>query len=190
MFILDVETLDLESTAVMLALGMVYIPDDIDEALNVDEFIENYSLFVKFDVQMQAGRRTMNKDTLAWWKTVNQDVQKKVFVPDPENDCSPFDGIKFVTHYMKRLDPYQKCKVYTRGVLDPLVLGSFCKSFSIFDPIKYNRYRDIRTLIDTLNGTTDGYVATTIKYDVPLLSHHPVHDCVMDALQLIGPKRE
>jgi hypothetical protein len=54
----------------------------------------------------------------------------------------------------------------------------------------YAMWRDVRTAVDILYGTTNGYV----EVDHPLfdrtavIKHHPVHDCALDAMQLLYGK--
>ena len=64
MFVFDVETLDLESTAVLLAVGMVHIKDGVD--YDYESLFET-GKFIKFSVEAQTGVRSISKSTLQFW---------------------------------------------------------------------------------------------------------------------------
>ena len=52
---------------------------------------------------------------------------------------------------------------------------------------RYNHWRDIRTAIDILYGTTNGYCAVDCDgFDKSMVTkHHPVHDVCYDAMMLL-----
>jgi hypothetical protein len=61
----------------------------------------------------------------------------------------------------------------------------------------YARWRDVRTAVDFLYGSMNGYV----KVDVPpwiesfdkeihITKHNPIDDCVLDAMMLMYGKKE
>jgi hypothetical protein len=54
----------------------------------------------------------------------------------------------------------------------------------------YAAWRDIRTAVDILTGSTNGYC--DVVYDGfdrhEVIKHHPVHDCALDAMMLMYGK--
>jgi hypothetical protein len=57
----------------------------------------------------------------------------------------------------------------------------------------FKRWRDVRTAVDFLTGTTNGYC----KVDYPgfdpylhITKHNPIDDCVLDVMQLIYGVKE
>ena len=188
MFVFDVETLDLESTAVLLAVGIVYI----DESREYDyETFFNEGKMIKFSVKAQTGIRTISKSTLQFWSEQAKDVRDLILTPS-KNDVTPFDGIIELKNYMNEKDPKRESMVFTRGPLDQMVWPSFCKSFNAFDPISYKRFRDVRTFVDCISGNTTGYCNINKKIIQPpnFMAHHPVHDVARDALMMLYPDTE
>jgi hypothetical protein len=71
-----------------------------------------------------------------------------------------------------------------------MVIDSLAKKFALQPLTDYNRWRDVRTAVDILCGTTNGY--TDVVYPgferAAVIKHHPVHDCALDAMQLMYGK--
>jgi hypothetical protein len=80
--------------------------------------------------------------------------------------------------------------MWARGSLDQIVIDSLANRFEMESIIDYHVWRDVRTAVDILYGTINGYV----NVDHPLfkrhevIKHHPVHDCALDAMQLMYGK--
>jgi len=188
MFVFDVETLDLESTAVLLAVGMVHIKDGVD--YDYESLFET-GKFIKFSVEAQTGVRSISKSTLQFWSEQEKEVRKLILNRSHE-DKTPFDGIIELKDYMNKCDPTRSSMVFTRGPLDQMVWPSFCKSFNAYDPIGYKRFRDVRTFVDCITGDTTGYCNINKKIIQPpnFMAHHPVHDVARDALMMLYPDTE
>jgi len=83
--------------------------------------------------------------------------------------------------------------VWARGNLDQLVLDSMEEQLTIEPIFPFKRWRDVRTAVDFLTGTTNGYC----KVDYPgfdpylhITKHNPIDDCVLDVMQLIYGVKE
>jgi hypothetical protein len=88
------------------------------------------------------------------------------------------------------------CWVWARGNLDQMVLSHIEDQMGLENIWSYARWRDVRTAVDFLYGTKNGYVdvdtpAWVEAFDSKLhiTKHNPVDDCVFDAMQLMYGKK-
>jgi hypothetical protein len=74
MFIFDVETLGVESNAVILSAALIHF--DPEKRPTYQDLIDD-ACFVKFKAKEQGHNgRTISKSTLEWWKTQHEYVKK------------------------------------------------------------------------------------------------------------------
>jgi hypothetical protein len=187
MFMFDVETLGVESTCVILSAALIHF--DPEKRPTYQDLLDN-ACFVKFDVkeQLQLGR-TSSKSTLDWWKGQHEYVRKVSLEPSRE-DMSVENGLLKFYKYMGQFPNQFKQTMWARGSLDQMAIDSLAVRVGLEEITGYNMWRDVRTAIDILYGTTNGYV----DVDHPLfkrhevIKHHPVHDCALDAMQLMYGK--
>jgi hypothetical protein len=187
MFVFDVETLGVESNAVVLSAAMVHF--DPEKRPTYQDLL-NDACFVKFNAkeQMDVGR-TVSKSTLEWWKEQHEYVKKVSLEPSRE-DMTVENGMQMFYDYMAKFPNASKQTMWARGSLDQLAIDSLAVKFGLQEITGYNMWRDVRTAVDVLYGTTNGYV----EVDHPLfkrhevIKHHPVHDCALDAMQLMYGK--
>jgi len=94
-------------------------------------------------------------------------------------------------NWLNKFTTPQKHTMWARGSLDQLVIDSLAKKFDLQPLTDYNRWRDVRTAVDILYGTTNGYCE--IEYPnferAACIKHHPVHDCALDAMMLMYGKQ-
>ena len=184
MFIFDVETLGVESNAVVLSAALIHF--DPEKRPTYQDLLDN-ACFVKFNVkeQMDVGR-TVSKSTLSWWKE-QHDYVKQVSLNPSRDDMTVNNAFLKLYKYMGEYKDAFKQTMWARGSLDQLVIDSLAVKFEMEEITGYNMWRDVRTAVDILYGTTNGYV----EVDHPLfqrhevIKHHPVHDCALDAMQLM-----
>jgi hypothetical protein len=191
MFVFDVETLGKRSSSVILSMAAVYFnPDEKPDHIQ----LRQNSFFTKFDVQDQIQRlnREVGKSTIDWWAKQCENVKLKSFKPS-SNDV-PFEtGHELMREWAKSKND-TKCWVWARGNLDQLVLDDIEEQLEIEPIWEYNRWRDVRTAVDFLYGTTTGY--TEVHHPVfdsklHITKHNPVDDCIFDAMMLMyGNKNE
>ena len=185
MLVFDIETLDLESTCVILSAAMVYF----EENSTYESIVEN-SLFVKFDAkeQIQKYKRTVSKSTLDWWAK-QCDFARNTSLTVSKNDISAYDGIKLLRDYLK-VDPSPNKIIWTRGNLDQLAIDSLCNAVGVPPLLKYNQYRDVRTGLDLLASTSEnGYCKVSLPdFTIQkVVKHDPVSDAAYDAIMLLYP---
>jgi len=188
MFMFDVETLDTESTTVILSAALCYF--DVTKKPSFEQLVED-SVFVKFNVNEQRDgmNRTMSKDTLQWWSEQSDHARKKSFTPS-EEDVPARLGIEILHRYVEQHDPKQQCQFWARGSLDQMCIDSLARSLGMDVIAPYWAWRDVRTAVDCLCGTSNGYADVDFegfnRYNV--VKHDPVHDCALDAMMLMYGK--
>jgi len=188
MFIFDIETLGIESNAVILSAAIIHF--DPEEKPSYQDLLDN-SCFVKFSAKDQIKRlgRTVDSGTLEWWKKIHEYIRKVSFDPAP-NDLLAEEGIQQLKNYMAKYPGSDKQTMWTRGSLDQMATDSLCVKLDIAPISGYNMYRDVRTAVDILTGSTNGYCNVEHpNFDrAMVIKHHPVHDCALDAMMLMYGK--
>lgn len=188
MFVMDIESLDVDSTAVILSCAIVYF----EEGSTFESLLKE-TLFVKFDAkeQIQKYKRTVSKSTLAWWAKQSDHAKAISFKPSAIQDVPAIEGINKLRMYLER-DPNPKKIIWTRGTLDSMCIESLCRAADIPALVLYNQIQDVRTAINLLSpSATNGYC----EVDYPgfdkskVQKHDPVHDVCYDAIQLLYPKQ-
>jgi hypothetical protein len=193
MFIFDVETLGKESNSVILSMAAIYFEPDKEPSHTQ---LRDSAFFVKFDVQDQIKRlnRKVGKTTIEWWSKQCENARNKSF--KPRADDIQFEiGYEAMRQWANTKNDL-KCWVWARGNLDQLVLDSMEEQLELKPIWPFSRWRDIRTAVDFLYGTTNGYVevdtpAWVEAFDSKLhiTKHNPIDDCVFDAMQLMYGKK-
>ena len=193
MFIFDVETLGKESNSVILSMAAIYFEPDKEPSHTQ---LRDSAFFVKFDVQDQIKRlnRKVGKTTIEWWSKQCENVRVKSFKPRAD-DITFEIGYEAMRQWANTKND-SKCWVWARGNLDQLVLDSMEEQLELKPIWPFSRWRDVRTAIDFLYGTTNGYVevdtpAWVEAFDSKLhiTKHNPIDDCIFDAMQLMYGKK-
>ena len=186
MFIFDVETLGKESNSVMLSMAAIYFDPETKPSY---EDLYNSAFFVKFDVEDQVKRldRKIGKTTMQWWAKQCDIVKAKSLKPNKAVDVKFEDGYEAMRKWAESKKDDQ-CYVWARGNLDQLVLDSFEEQLEIKPIWPFNRWRDVRTAIDILYNTSNGYCPVNYKgfsAESKVIKHNPVDDCAYDAMMLM-----
>jgi hypothetical protein len=196
MFIFDVETLGKRSNSVILSMACIYF--NPDETPSYADMYKD-AFFAKFDVidQMKRLDRTTTKSTMDWWSKQCDNVKNKSFRPNPDIDVKFEDGYESMREWAKTKND-DKCWVWARGNLDQLVMDDIEEQIGLTPIFPYARWRDVRTAVDFLYGTMNGYVTVETPpwvdaFDpaIHVTKHNPIDDCCFDAMQLMyGKKRD
>ena len=193
MFIFDVETLGKESNSVILSMAAIYFEPDKEPSHTQ---LRDSAFFVKFDVQDQIKRlnRKVGKTTIEWWSKQCENARNKSFKPRAD-DITFEIGYEAMRQWANTKND-SKCWVWARGNLDQLVLDSMEEQLELKPIWPFSRWRDVRTAVDFLYGTKNGYVevdtpAWVEAFDSKLhiTKHNPIDDCVFDAMQLMYGKK-
>ena len=199
-FVLDIESASVESTTVVLSVGMVYVdPDslmkdnDAAYAQLLDEGFEQNACFVKLKSVEQTKppyNRVISKSTLQWWKDKTGEVQRKASLLPSADDVSVPVGMELLRAWYNKKREGIELPIWIRGSLDQMALDSLCTAYDIPPLARYNVYRDIRTAIDLIySDGSSGYVDIPDFNRDQVIKHHPVHDCAYDALMLLRGKQ-
>lgn len=191
MFLLDVETLSKSSEAVILSLACIQF--EPGQNYTYEQLLDS-AFFVKFNAadQMKRLERKAEKSTMDWWAKQCDFVRQLSFVPSDE-DVTVEEGYEAFRKWVKTFTPdQQKEWVFIRGSLDQLVLDSLEMQLNVQPVFPYSQYRDVRTAIDFLYETKNGYVSVpNFDSQSKVYKHCPRHDCAYDIMQLLyGESRE
>jgi len=188
MFIFDIETLGVESTAVVLSAALIHF--DPEKQPTYQELLDN-ACFVKLKAKDQIERlkRTVDLGTVEWWKNQHE-YTRSVSFDSSSNDLTAEDALTQLHNYMNKYPNSQSQTMWARGSLDQMAIDSLAKKLAMQPITNYNLWRDVRTAVDLLYGGTNGYCEidhpTFKRHEV--IKHHPVHDCALDAMQLLYGK--
>lgn len=193
MFMFDIETLGIESTTVVLSAGIIFFNPEKDKDISYNELVGR-GLFVKFDAQEQIKEygRTVSKSTLEWWEKQGKWQKDNALIPS-DNDVSVNKGFNRIHSYidknMKQNNmTWDNTIIWARGSLDQMAIDSLANK-AVIQPIAYfNKWRDVRTAVDLLTGSNNGYCEVDNLNMSDVYKHHPVHDCAYDILMLLRGK--
>lgn len=190
MVVFDIETMSKSSEAVILSMSAIYF--DPSKKYTYQQLLDS-AFFVKFNVEDQIKRlhRRADKSTMEWWSKQCDYAKKKSFIPSPETELTFEDGYELMRAWAKNLPVgRQKDWIFVRGQLDQLCVESMCDQLNIDKIFPYSQYRDVRTAIDFLYGTTNGYVEVQdFDPQAHVIKHCPIHDCAYDIMQLLYGKQ-
>ena len=194
MFFLDIETLGVESTAAILSIAIIYVPDA--EPRPAVELMSDY-IFVKFDVKDQISRfkRTVDMGTISWWKKQSDLARNKSYERNPELDLSSEEALDRIDAWVKKHKDYSNELVWIRGTLDQMAVDSLYAALKRKPPFNYNVYRDMRTAVDLLYPDSKGGYhevdsSLCVGFDaLQWIPHDPLHDVARDAAMLLYGKK-
>lgn len=132
---IDIETLDTASTAVVVSIGMSFDSEDGIKSMQWNLAIGD---------QVKHGR-TIGADTVDWW--LKQD--KTVWAANREGEMQPAQALRLFSDAL--FDLYRqngdKLEIWANGItFDCVILESLCKTYAVPLPWKYWELRDARTI--------------------------------------------
>lgn len=188
MLIFDVETLGVESNCVILSAALIYF--DPEKRPTYQDLLDN-ACFVKLNAKDQAKRlgRTVDISTLEWWSNQHNYVRSVSFDAS-SNDMLAEDAMKVLHNYMNKFVNATNQTMWARGSLDQMAIDSLAKKLDMQPITGYNMWRDVRTAVDLLSGSSNGYC--DVKHPTfdraQVIKHHPVHDCALDIMMMLYGK--
>ena len=190
MLMFDVETLSTSSDSVILSAALIHF--NPEEKPSYDELLGK-AIFVKFNAkeQVEVYNRKVSKETLEWWGKQHSHVKKASFTPS-SLDVSAKSGLSLLEQYMDTYDPKREQTIWARGSLDQLVIDDLSKTLDFNTITDYTKWRDVRTAVDIMYGSGNGYCDVEYAGFVKeiVVKHHPVHDCAYDIMQLLYGKEK
>lgn len=192
MYVFDVESLDLESTTVILSIGAVY--HDGVSPISYQNLIDT-GILIKFDARDQIAnyKRTKSRSTLEWWDKQSEEAKRASLLPTTA-DLDAVTGLNAFNKWFSKFPDYKNEIVWARGSLDQLSMESLYRATGVAPSVPHSSWRDIRTGIELLyEKTRNGYVDVdpdkVLDYTrTNVIRHNPLHDCAEDMCMLIGGK--
>ena len=190
MFMFDIETLGIESNSVILSMACIYF--DPSKKVLSNEMDKTYqelvdsAFFAKLDVNDQRERlgRTETQSTLDWWQGQSESAKLLSFYKSSE-DVTAEIAIEALRKWSKQFPNHDKCAVWARGNLDQMAIGSLENVCNVPTVFHFGRWRDVRTAVDLLTGSTNGYCDIKDFDKNQVLKHDPRHDCAYDIMMLL-----
>lgn len=182
-FMFDIETLGIDSTCVILSAAIIHFEQDED--LDMDMLRER-ALFIKFDIkeQIEQLQRSKTKSTIQWWMEQPEYARKKS-LPAKSTDISVKEGIDRLRQYILDVESNpKKITIWARGSLDQMAIDSLARAINEEHIAPYYVWRDVRTAIDIVYGSTNGYCKVPGVPKESVQKHDPVDDCALDILML------
>ncbi|MGO2497742.1 MAG: 3'-5' exonuclease [Vibrio litoralis] len=183
---IDLETLDTETTAKILSIGIV--PFNFGEQVSFEELCNRPSSFyIKIDIDSynQLTSFTESSSTKDWWE--KQGEEARHVLEESELDLLLPVALSMIKqHLAEHVEPLKKDQgqIFCRGYdFDGGILDHAFQQCCITQPWRYNRFRCVRTVIDTLAGTRNGYVKE--EHPDGFIHHHALHDAAKDTLSMI-----
>ncbi|MFA6198851.1 MAG: 3'-5' exoribonuclease [Bacteroidales bacterium] len=180
--VFDIETLGNRSNAVCLSLACV--PFVFEESCSFEEYFQK-GFYVKFNPieQLKSGRTT-EKDTLLWWKKQSKEALE---VTKPSSiDVDMVTGLNQLSAFIKSTNynfkqSYNWCRAQD---FDFPIMSDLYRQNGLEVP--YNRWnnRDIKTYVDILTGSKNGYFNMKFQPPVDMVKHNALCDCVMDIMRM------
>ena len=182
-FIIDIETLGLETDAPVASIACTPIDFAKHEAYST---YVNTTFSLKLDWQKQIRDKTHKPDesTMAWWAKQSDEARR--YIQPLPSDVTLKDGLKFLNDFLTNHHGFTKDSwICSRGMaFDFAILDRNYRLYNIKPAIPYNKQRDIRTMIDCLQGSNNGYYEAKAKLDEPCIKHVALYDAAYDAFAL------
>lgn len=185
--VIDYETLGISHDTVILSLGCVVF--DFNKQYTYEQLIDpNFEgrFYIKFDVEDQVKNygRTINKNTLDWWKGQGEDAQK-VLKRTPE-DMKFVDAVNAFDKFLLDAGMMDKSQIWCRGQdFDISILKSMYTQMDMEEPVKFWNYRDIRTAIQCWCGERRGRNFDAEQtYKELFIKHDAYHDCAAAVIDM------
>lgn len=183
--VFDMETTGTDPDTGVLTIGMVAF--DSSEDLDFHELIEN-GIELKLDIREQLKRgRTYTENTMDWWENQGEDA-RRVLKPK-STDLSLEEAYDKIQEFFDKNGVNNKklrsnVTFYCRAPhFDYSILKNICAMIDKPEIIPHLSVRDVRTVIDVLIGSNDGYV--TRKQRDGFIKHNALHDSANDAIQMM-----
>lgn len=187
MFCFDIETLSVESTAVILSAAILHVNDsselDKDNTKAYYQLLDS-TLVVKFNAseQIKDGRH-VTKSVVDWWSK-QVDIAKEMSFFPSNKDQSVAEGTRVIREWFNQFPKNQP--VWVRGSLDQPAYDSLIRQYKLPELVSYNYFRDVRTAIELMYPDSQGGYIEVPGFDTAnVIKHMPNHDVAYDMLMLL-----
>ena len=160
--------------------------DSREEVLATIKRLESQSLYqtIKTKSQVEKYGLVVNAETVRWWSQQGDFAKQMLEAKDKidvEDHCQ-----HFVDWCIAR-GLTQKTMVYIRAPhFDFTIMDNIFSKVGLPIPFNTFKVRDVRSIIDAVYGTTNGYIPNFKEtlVDLDLHEHFAVHDAIKDLIQL------
>ena len=165
-YMIDLETLDTASTAVITSIGIV--------EFDTNGLIGEVEYHLDIAQQLKVGR-TVSADTLMWWFNQDNDARAILRQGQIKTKYMP-DSLRSISHFIKDKEE-DRAIVWGNGAsFDNVKLASLYESFNMKEPWAYYNDRCYRTLKSSHKN---------VSYKRDGVHHRAVDDARTQALHLI-----
>lgn len=168
---LDLETLDVKSSAVVLSVGAVTWDTFRNDGNGLKyEIVDRF--YRVLDIQSQLNRgRTLSEATLLWWMHQDQDAKDEAFSPVRRGISIVMDELQgFVDKGAITINKFWASPVS----FDFGIWNSLADDVGHSTPWKYNQVYDVRTVLNEASYSARDHKLTRHISGKP---HMPVYDC-------------
>lgn len=176
-FMIDIESLDTNSSAVVLSVGAViwqtkYLHEE--NALQWEK-ISALNLILEMDEQLRVGR-SVSQGTLIWWMQQDRTAQAEAFDPDRLPVNFALSNLNtWITNHSTQISPPITHFWASPATFDFPILETLYADFEMPLPWRYNQKYDVRTVVNEANYSVRDHMASACLSGIP---HTPVYDCL------------
>ncbi|RLD00687.1 MAG: hypothetical protein DRI46_06755 [Chloroflexi bacterium] len=159
---LDLETLDIKSSAVVVAIGAV-IFDPYAEEQNWKDVVKlpNFYSVLELDEQIAAGR-TVTGDTVRWW--MKQGAQARRVFQDKMESVEP--AMIAMENWVRKFTHRSNAKIWGNGSsFDCVILESLFHTYERKFVGEYWNFRDLRTLKEDAGSPRLEFETTAVAHN-------------------------
>lgn len=186
---IDIETLDVVPSAVILSIGaFAFDIDDVHQTqqsiieIARDTELADYSknaFYYRVDTfeQLMMGR-TVRAETQAWWRKQGEAAQEALAgVREPLTQ-----SLGLLSNWIKS---HPDSRIFFRGTdFDGSILENAYRSCGMECPWHWGGKRDVRTYIDAKTKGKTGYLPKSHQPCFSMVKHNSLHDAMSDAEQM------
>jgi len=183
--LIDMETLGTRPNSVILSLACVQFT--LDSMCEFDDLVKS-GFYIKFDSieQIKKYKRNVEVDTMEWWRKQG-DSAKSITKPS-KHDVSVEQGLRLFSKFVGTTQySYNNSFVWSRGIaFDGPILTSLYDNVAntISMPINTWMLRDVRTFVDVLESSIDGFGRYKDLGIPTAVTHNALHDVCMDVMRI------
>jgi hypothetical protein len=177
-FSVDIETLSVEDSAVVLSIAVVAWSDDLEL---LDPYIAsaNFNLYPIYQIK---DGRTMTKSALGFWQGQDYNVWEAATM-DAFIDYK--QGLLSFVDFIKKCGASSNSTFWARGNMDEKVLNHILAQSGISTPWSFRQWRDARTFCDEL----DRFIGLPIP-DVSPVAHVAMNDAMNMTYKIVEIMKE
>jgi len=171
---LDLETLDTETTSAIVSIGATKFRLDTTDDLNtILEDERNFYAILDTDDQLARGA-TRSEDTDKWWSEQSAEAQAVLYAEAEDS----YNGLKRFLEFCKGIK-----RIWGNGnMFDNAIVRNACKNYDLEYPVFFSNDLDMRTFKYVWNLLT--HWKSNVKHLRVGTTHNALHDAQSQVLQM------